>query len=212
MLHARLVRPPAHGAKLKDVDTTAAEKAGARVVRDGELMAVLHERPDLADRALGLVKAQFEPPQPGVDDKTIFDHLLKTAPHTAECRLERRPGGGRESLVAPIVEETYLNSYVAHAPMETHSATASIENGKATVWAGTQAPFSLRQQVAQALGFTPQNVRVITSYVGGGFGGKSSARRPWKRRGWRKPPASRFRWSGTAPKSSSTIASVRRPW
>src|ERR1035441_1699977 len=52
MLHARLVRPPAHGAKFLDADTGAAEKAGARVVREGELIAVLHQRPDLADKAL----------------------------------------------------------------------------------------------------------------------------------------------------------------
>jgi isoquinoline 1-oxidoreductase len=35
LLHARILRPPAHGASLKSVDTSAAEKAGARVVRDG---------------------------------------------------------------------------------------------------------------------------------------------------------------------------------
>ena len=174
MLHARLVRPPAHGAQLKDADTSAAEKAGARVVRDGGMIAVLHERPDLADRALALVKAQFERPQTGVDDKNIFDHLLKTAPTPQNAGSSGDLAEG-EKASASIVEATYLNSYVAHAPMETHSATAVVENGKATVWAGTQAPFSLRQQVAQALGLTPQNVRVITSYVGGGFGGKSSA-------------------------------------
>ena len=144
-----------------------------RVVRDGDLLAVLHERPDLADRALGLVKAQFDPPPPTVDDKTIFDHLLKTAPPS-------RPAGGKGDLAAgekasvTIVEETYLNSYVAHAPIETHSATANIENGKVTVWVSTQAPFSVKPQVAQALGFTPQNVRIIAPYVGGGFGGKSA--------------------------------------
>jgi isoquinoline 1-oxidoreductase len=174
MLHARLVRPPAHGAKFQDADTSAAEKAGARVVRDGELIAVLHERPDLADRALGLVKARFERPQPTMDDKTIFDHLLKTAPP-----LQNAGAGGDlaegEKSSAVFVEATYLNSYVAHAPMETHSATAIVENGKATVWASTQAPFSVRQQVAQAIGLTPQNVRIIATYVGGGFGGKSAA-------------------------------------
>jgi isoquinoline 1-oxidoreductase len=174
MLHARLVRPPAHGAKLTEADTSAAEKAGARVVRDGGLIAVLHERPDLADKALGLVKAQFERPQPTMDDKTIFDHLLKTAPPPQNVGASGDLAEG-EKASAAIVEETYLNSYVAHAPMETHSATAIIDNGKATVWASTQAPFSLRQQVAQAIGLTPQNVRIITSYVGGGFGGKSSA-------------------------------------
>ena len=174
MLHARLVRPPAHGAKFQDADTSAAEKAGARVVKDGELVAVLHERPDLADKALGLVKARFELPQPTMDDKTIFDHLLKTAPP-----LQNAGAGGDlavgEKASTAIVEATYLNSYVAHAPMETHSATAIVENGKATVWASTQAPFSVKQQVAQAIGLTPQNVRIVASYVGGGFGGKSAA-------------------------------------
>jgi isoquinoline 1-oxidoreductase len=176
MLHARVLRPPAHGATLRDLDTAAAEKVdGVRVVRDGDLVAVLHERPDLADKALRLVKARFDPPQPSVDDKTIFDHLLKTAP---QPRLVGESGSlaEGEKLAANIVEETYLNSYVAHAPMETHAATATIEGGKATVWASTQTPFPVKQQVAQALGFTPQNVRIITPYVGGGFGGKSASR------------------------------------
>src|ERR1035438_2139923 len=120
MLHARLVRPPAHGAKFQEADTSAAEKAGARVVRDGELVAVLHERPDLADSALGLVKAQFERPAPTMDDKTIFDHLLKTAPPPQNVGAAGDLAEGAKASSA-IVEETYLNSYVAHAPMETHS-------------------------------------------------------------------------------------------
>jgi len=61
MLHARVLRPPAHGAKLKGVDTTAAEKIpGVQVVRGGEMLALLHEYRDVADKALALVKAQFE--------------------------------------------------------------------------------------------------------------------------------------------------------
>jgi len=43
------------------------------------------------------------------------------------------------------------------------------------VWASTQAPFSVKPAVAQALGIQPYNVHVITPYVGGGFGGKSGA-------------------------------------
>ena len=75
-------------------------------------------------------------------------------------------------LAAEIIEATYLNSYVAHAPIETHTAVAKIEGDKATVWASTQAPFIARMQMAQALGFSDQNVRVIAPFVGGGFGGK----------------------------------------
>ncbi|MGD0615771.1 MAG: molybdopterin cofactor-binding domain-containing protein, partial [Verrucomicrobiota bacterium] len=56
---------------------------------------------------------------------------------------------------------------------ETHAALASIEGGKATVWASTQNPFGAQGEIARAIGFEPQNVRVITPYVGGAFGGKT---------------------------------------
>ncbi|HEY5162672.1 MAG TPA: molybdopterin cofactor-binding domain-containing protein [Terriglobales bacterium] len=176
MLHARILRPPAHDAVLKQVDTSAAEKVeGVRIVREGDLIAVLHERPDIAEKAKALIKAEYDRPQATVDDRSIFDHLLKNAPPPQVVGESGSLAEG-EKLAATIVEETYLNSYVAHAPMETHSATATIENDKITVWAGTQTPFSVKQQVAQALRLAPENVRVITPYVGGGFGGKSASR------------------------------------
>jgi isoquinoline 1-oxidoreductase len=175
LLHARLLRPPAHGARLLRADTAAAEAVdGVRVVRDGDLLAVLHERPDVAWRALALVKAEFDRPAPAVDETTIFDHLLKNAP---EPRVVHAEGDLREgeAAAATVVEATYRNAYVAHATMETHSATARVEDGRMTVWASTQTPFSLEGQVAQALGLRPEDVRVIAPFVGGGFGGKSAS-------------------------------------
>ncbi len=174
MVHAKILRPPAHGATLKSVDTSAAERIqGVRVVKEGDLVAVLHEHPDVAEEALGKVKAQFDLPQADVDDKTIFDHLLKVAP---EGRAVAKGGDLRsgEKLAANLIEATYLNSYVAHAPMEPHTAVAKIEKGKATVWASTQNPFGARDEVARALGLASANVRVITPFVGGGFGGKTA--------------------------------------
>jgi len=173
MLHARVLRPPAHGAMLKSSDTSAAEKIpGIQVVRDKDFIAGLHEHRDMAEQAMQLVRAQFDPPNSGQDDATIFDHLLKAAPPLDLVGQKGALGDG-EKLATHIVEETYLNSYVAHAPMETHSAVAKIEGAKLTVWASTQTPWSLRQEVAQALGTAPENVRVIPPYVGGGFGGKT---------------------------------------
>jgi len=174
MLCARILTPPAHGAMLKSVDTSAAEKTGARVVKDGGTIAVLHARRDVADRALGLIQAQYDRPRTGVDDQSIFDHLQKFGPPLEPAGESGSLAEG-EKLAASIVEQTYLNSYVAHASLETHSAVAQIEGGKVTVWASTQAPFSVRGAVAQALGVTQDNVRVIAGYVGGGFGGKSAA-------------------------------------
>jgi isoquinoline 1-oxidoreductase len=173
MLCARILRPPAHGATLQSVDSSAAEKAGARVVRTGDLIAIVHERRDVADAALRLVKARFDQPPAGPDDRTIFDHLIETAPPATLVGQSGNPAEG-EKLAAQIVEETYLNSYVAHAPIETHSAVAAFEDGKFTIWASVQWPFQVAQQVAQALGVSPESVRVIAPVVGGGFGGKSA--------------------------------------
>jgi CO/xanthine dehydrogenase Mo-binding subunit len=57
--------------------------------------------------------------------------------------------------------------------METHSAVAELKDGKLTAWIGTQSPFGARTRIAQTLGLDEKNVRVITPFIGGGFGGKS---------------------------------------
>jgi isoquinoline 1-oxidoreductase len=58
--------------------------------------------------------------------------------------------------------------------MEPHAALAQVEDGQATIWASTQTPFRLQPQAAGALGLADEQVRVITPFVGGGFGGKSA--------------------------------------
>jgi isoquinoline 1-oxidoreductase len=173
MLYAKLLRPPAHGAKLKSVDTAPAKAiAGVQVVQDGDLVAILHELPNVAELALAKVKAEFDLLATGVDDKTIFDYLLKTNPQGRAVAEGGDLAEGRK-LASKTFEQTYLNSYVAHAAMETHSALAKVEGDKATIWASTQNPFGAQNEIAQAIGLPAQNVRVITPFVGGGFGGKT---------------------------------------
>lgn len=175
MLYARILRPPAHGAKLKSVDTSAAEVLGAKIVHDGDLVAVLHEFPDVADDALGKVKAEFAPSPSSLNDRNIFEHLAAAdvAPRIAAHGGDLSEG---RKQAARTLKATYLNSYVAHAALETHAALARIEGEKATVWASTQNPFGAREEIADAIGFPSANVRVIASFLGGGFGGKSANR------------------------------------
>jgi isoquinoline 1-oxidoreductase len=176
LLHAAILRPPAHGAKLKSADTSAAEKvAGAQVIRDSGMIAVLHERPDIARKALALVKAEFENPPAGPNDLTIFEHIRKTAPPPRVMGAAGDLAEGERLAAGGVVESVYLNSYVAHAAMETHSATARFEDGQVTVWASTQAPFQVRSAVMSALGLPAGKVRIVSHYVGGGFGGKTEA-------------------------------------
>ena len=77
--------------------------------------------------------------------------------------------------------------------METHAALCQIEGDKATVWASTQNPFGARDQIAGAIGFPAEKVRVITPFVGGGFGGKTNNQEAVEAARLAKPPANQCR-------------------
>jgi nicotinate dehydrogenase subunit B len=175
MLYARILRPPAHGATVKNVDIAAAAKMpGVVVVNQDGLIAVLHPDPEVAEKALSTIRADFDVPKPTVDNVTIFDHIVNSLPQGRETDKRGDLTAG-EKAAATVFNGKYVTSYGSHAAIETHTALAKIEGGKATVWVSTQAPFMNQRQIAQALGFTPENVRVITPFVGGGFGGKVPA-------------------------------------
>jgi len=174
MVYAQILQPPAHGAKLKSIDASAAEKIeGARVIRDGDLVAVLHEKPDKAQEALELIKAEYDVPQAPFDDKSVFDYFLE---HAGAGEVGNQAGeiSRGEKLAKDVTEQTYLNGYVSHATIETHTAVAQFEGGKLTVWASTQSPFGLQRQLTGTMKMPAENIRVITPFVGSGFGGKSS--------------------------------------
>ncbi len=174
-LYAAILRPPAHGAKLLTVDVSAAEKLpGVRVIQAGDLVAALHPRSDQAREALGRIQATFQPSPSTLNNENIFDHLLKTAPPAKQLAAKGDLNIGKAAVIDKV-EATYLDNYIAHAPMEPHTAVAQWDKGKLTVWASTQAPFLLRSILTKALGLTARNVRIITPFVGGGFGGKGMA-------------------------------------
>jgi len=173
MVYARILRPPAHDAKLIDVDVSEAKQVkGVQIIQEGVFVAVLHKYPDVAEMALEKIKAKFDTPKSDLDDKNIFEHLLKVAPQGQVVTKEGNLQTG-EQEAATVVEESYFDGYKAHAPIEPHTAVVKIDGNKATVWASTQTPFSAKEEVARELGFPSANVRVVPPFVGGGFGGKS---------------------------------------
>lgn len=173
MLYAKILRPPAHGATLKSVDTSAAARVPrAVVVEEGGLVAVVAPDPETAEKALALVKSDWDVPKPAFDDRTVFAHLVEVAGKGDEREKKGDLAEGEKKSSA-LFEAQYVNGYGAHAAMETHTALARFEGGTMTVWVSTQTPFPNQQAIAQALGLAKENVRVITPFVGGGFGGKS---------------------------------------
>jgi isoquinoline 1-oxidoreductase len=176
-LYARLIRPGALWAKLVSLDTSAAEKTGVKVVRDGDFVALVGEKPDQVEKALALVKAEWRREPDGLDHENIFAHLAKYE-DKLEVLTEKGSLVEGEKLVdgkAGVQEQSYTTAAAYHAPMETHSNVVRFADGKLTLWTATQAPFHIQEEVAKALKLDPKNVRVIAGpYVGGGFGGKSA--------------------------------------
>ena len=70
------------------------------------------------------------------------------------------------------LEQTYTVAYIAHAPLEPRAAVAEWNGDKLTVWTGTQRPFGVRSELAEAFHISEDKVRVIVPDTGSGYGGK----------------------------------------
>src|SRR5262249_51502338 len=111
----------------------------------------------------------------------LFDYLKKNAGAGGGGGFGGRGGGADKGSIEiglaaanQKVEATYTIAYIAHAPLEPRAAVAEWPDGQLTAWAGTQAPFRVRGDVASAFGLPQEKVRVIVPDMGSGYGGKHS--------------------------------------
>lgn len=83
-------------------------------------------------------------------------------------------GAGLAKADVTITRE-YHTPVALHTALEPHGAVAEWSGGLLTVWESTQGIFMTRSDVADAFGLPLSKVRVMTNYMGGGFGGKNGA-------------------------------------
>ncbi len=178
MLHGRILPRPFAAAELRSVDLSAAEGvAGVQLIREGDVVGALGEDPDAVSRALGMVRATWSEP-PGVSSDSLAQYLrshLRTVEGWGGAQSEVE--GDPESAIATSsrhLTASYTIPYIAHVPLEPRAALANWSGGVMTVWTGTQRPFGVRREVAEALGLPESAVRVVVPDFGGGFGGKHS--------------------------------------
>lgn len=110
-------------------------------------------------------------PHDGLDSAEV-SRRLRAALERPEAQRPRNDGDwdAVKARAARVVSATYEVPYLAHAPMETENATVRIEGGRVEVWAPTQHQDWAIRDVAAALGVQPAEVRLHTTYAGGGFG------------------------------------------
>jgi CO/xanthine dehydrogenase Mo-binding subunit len=172
MMFGAVLRPDSYNAKLESIDTSAAEKiSGVKVVRDGDFTGVVADSAFNASRAAGSIKAKWTvPDQPS--NQGLFDYL-KANPD-GQSKPDRQTGSVADSFSSADVklESRYTIEYIAHTPLEPRAAVAEWNNGKLTVWTGTQRPFGVQEELMQAFQLSPKQVRVIQPDMGSGYGGK----------------------------------------
>jgi xanthine dehydrogenase YagR molybdenum-binding subunit len=189
ILHGRILRSPHPRARIVSMDLGPAEKApgvkavmpiaevGKEVSFQGEeVAAVAAATEEQARDALRLIKIEYE-----------------VLPHIATVALAMRTGapqafkdgnikegeaqqaGELEAGFAQAVqtiEASYETQVQTHVSLETHGCVCEWQGDNLTSWASTQAVHGTREGFAEALGIPQANIRVITEYMGGGFGSK----------------------------------------
>mgnify|MGYP000602062979 FL=1 len=163
------------------------------------VVAVAAETPEIAEAACDLVKVEYEPlpvinnPMEGMAKDAILIHpelhTYKVVPifhpqaHTniSHHHIIRKGDADAAFKYAEehpdeyyITEHEYHVPHVQHTPIENHIAVAQYEpDGKCTVWASCQSPYAVRQALSASFDIPLNKMRIISPYVGGGFGAKA---------------------------------------
>lgn len=157
--------------------------ASDRVRHVGDPVAVVvAQEPYLAADAAGAVVVEYEPlevvstPEAALATGAPLVHQGAPGNRGFVWKLEGGDPDGAFARAAKVVEvEVRIQRLVPNA-MEPRAVAASCErDGSCTVWATTQAPHGLREQLASMLGLEASSLRVIAPEVGGGFGAKGNA-------------------------------------
>jgi nicotinate dehydrogenase subunit B len=177
MLHGKILRPASFGATLVSIDAREAEQIPAvTVVHDGNFVGVAAPSVEIASRAVKAIRAEWKTePQPS--EKELFEYLKKNAVEDKDPtgNASRYEAGSVEKALASAdhrLQQTYTVSYIAHAPLEPRAALAQWSGDNLTVWTGTQRPFGVRRELAEAFRIPEERVRVRMPDTGSGYGGK----------------------------------------
>jgi xanthine dehydrogenase YagR molybdenum-binding subunit len=189
MIYGKIVRSPHPHARVVSVDLTDAQKApgvkaalawkeaGAQTMYQGDpVAAIAADTEERAIDAARLVRVRYE----------VLPHLVSVEQAMADNAPAVFPGGNTKQgaaeengntddgfkQAAHVVEATYATHIITHVCLETHGAVCEWDGDKLTAWVSTQAVHGTKDGFARGLNIPAANVRVITQYMGGGFGSK----------------------------------------
>jgi CO/xanthine dehydrogenase Mo-binding subunit len=170
MLHARMIRAPRAGSTIASVNADSIRNA--RVVREGEFLAVVAEREWDAIQAARALEVKWtappDDPFPGTDG--LHDHIREASVLKREDAMRTGDPEAAFKRAARVIEAQYEWPLQSHASMGPACAVADVRADTATVWTGSQKPHSTRDGVAKLLGLPAEKVRGVWVMGPGSYG------------------------------------------
>jgi nicotinate dehydrogenase subunit B len=168
MLHGRVVRPPAIGAKLESVDDGAVKKIPGivKVVREGNFLAIVASNEWGAIRGADALKATWSKSETLPDQAKLWDYVRNSK--VAKLEEYGKTGDTAAAMAADGIKKinaTYDFAIHTHGSIGPSCAIAEFKDGALTSWSASQATHNLRKQLAQMFSLPPEKVRCI--YVEG---------------------------------------------
>ncbi len=176
MRFATVKMNPHLGGEMLSFDASEAEKMrGVEkiIALNGEGVAVIASNTWYAFRAAKAIRCEWAKAKYPADTKTMFDAVLSSFNDKfkdSEFRDDGNVDAAFSDAKERVVEAEYRVPYLAHATMEPLNATAFLQGDRLEVWAGNQNPTQVLIEGKKITGLPEKNIRVHTTYMGGGFG------------------------------------------
>jgi CO/xanthine dehydrogenase Mo-binding subunit len=171
MLHGRVIRPPAVGAKLVSVDEASVKDlAGVKVVRVKDFLAVTAEDEWTAVRAARALRAQWSAETNLPAQDKLVATLRADAEPAAETLVSKGTPGAPRPAGAKTVSASYFWPMQSHASLGPSCAVADVRADQATVWTASQGTHGNRTTFARFLGLPREKVRLIYLEGAGCYG------------------------------------------
>ncbi len=170
MLYGAVLRPPTVDARLRAVRPgDAPNRPGVvQVVIDGEFAGVVAESRSQAWAALAALDAEWDEGRRWQQDDL---EALVQVPEAGGVVIQRE-GDALDPAGTVTVTGDYRTPLAVHAHLEPQAALADASGDRIRIWASTQSAAAVRGDVADVLGVPEEDVEVVPTYLGGGFGRK----------------------------------------
>ena len=172
MLHGRVVRPPAVGATVVNVDESSVQglPGVVKVVVKKNFVGVVAEKPWQAIQAANKLKVVWSAGAGLPSHADFYNYLRSQQPTRDTLLVNSKDVDEKLAQAATVLKATYYYPNQMHGSMGTSCAVADVQGDKATLYSPTQGVWPVRSSASILLGLKPENVRVIFRRGSGCYG------------------------------------------